>query len=200
MQTAISVVAAAAVLMMVMASPPSLITPGSAPPNVPQPGEIGGLGGGLPTDLSNPFSSLAVALVNDDDDDDSGGLAGVGTPVAVFPPFATPRTLPAIAVIFTEAPIGRKKRDTYKLKPNIKYALMNSPIVRIYTTLTNMISSLMTNFMNNLHCLQPRLYRKFSKKGYRRKPYHNMYSRQGNENVDTEEDQEMNSLGEKTYK
>ena len=61
MQTAISVVAAAAVLMMVMASPPSMITPGSAPPNVPQPGAIGGLGGGLPTDLSNPFSSLACA-------------------------------------------------------------------------------------------------------------------------------------------
>ena len=33
------------------------------------------------------------------------GLAPLGTvPVAVFPPYATPRTLPAISVIFAENP------------------------------------------------------------------------------------------------
>ena len=80
---------------------PSLpaIGAGSAPPGSPAPGTPGG--GGLPNIQANPSASQAVSLV-------PFGL----TPVAVFPPFDTPRTLPAIAVIFSEAPT-RRRRDAY---------------------------------------------------------------------------------------
>ena len=61
-------------------------TPGDIPANSPQPGEPGG--GGLPTP-GNP----ALALV-------PLGLEAV----SVFPPFAFPRTVQAIGVIFKEAP------------------------------------------------------------------------------------------------
>ena len=50
-------------------------------------------GGGLPTNYSIPTLALSLSLVP----------AG-STPVSVFPPFNTPRTLPAIGVIFSEAP------------------------------------------------------------------------------------------------
>ena len=85
-------------MLLMMPSLPS-IGAGSAPPGSPAPGTPGG--GGLPNIQANPSASQAVSLV-------PFGL----TPVAVFPPFDTPRTLPAIAVIFSEAPT-RRKRDAY---------------------------------------------------------------------------------------
>ena len=76
-------------------TPPNAIPPGSAPPSQPQPGTPGG--GGLPA------SNIAAAA-----------LAPVGLlPVAVFPPFTFPPRVPVKAVIFSEDPPQRKKRDTY---------------------------------------------------------------------------------------
>merc|ERR1711981_323285 len=69
-------------------------------------------GGGLPTDAGIATLALSLALVP---------LAL--SAVAVFPPFATPRTVPAIAVIFSE---GRdmtgtiRKRDVRRLYRMIK--------------------------------------------------------------------------------
>ena len=100
-----------AVAMLLMMPPPNAIAPGSAPPNAPQPGTPGG--GGLPTNLANPSLPLALSLV-------PAGLAAV----AVFPPFATPRTFNATAVIFSENP-GRKKRDVYEASSNSIYAYDN---------------------------------------------------------------------------
>ena len=59
------------------------------------------LGGGAPPVPTTPQATTAI------------GLALPGTvPVAIFPPYATPRTLPAISVIFAEnpaiAPITRR--------------------------------------------------------------------------------------------
>ena len=87
-------------MLLMMPSLPS-IGAGSAPPGSPAPGTPGG--GGVPNIQANPSASQAVSLV-------PFGL----TPVAVFPPFDTPRTLPAIAVIFSETPT-RRKRDTHQL-------------------------------------------------------------------------------------
>ena len=71
------------------------------------------------------------------------------TPVAVFPPFATPRRVPAVAVIFKEAPgtlpgvnTGRKKRDLGYCEP----------------------PSALDKFLLNVRCLGPRLTQKFGRK------------------------------------
>ena len=64
------------------------IPPGNIPSSSPQPGTQGG--GGLP---STPSPTLAQSLA----------LVPLGlTAVSVFPPFATPRTVPAVGVIFRE--------------------------------------------------------------------------------------------------
>merc|ERR1719225_797836 len=62
---------------------------GQPPASSPQPGTTGG---GSPTDISIPTLGASLALVP----------AGA-TAVAVFPPFETARTVPAIGVIFSEA-------------------------------------------------------------------------------------------------
>ena len=98
---------AVAATQLLLNPAPSAIAPGSAPPGVAQPGSDGG--GGSPTNLANPSAASAVALV-------PAGL----TAVAVFPPFATPRTLPAIAVIFSEAS-SRRKRDIYSYRNHYDY-------------------------------------------------------------------------------
>ena len=98
---AVGTVAAAILLMM---PSPNAIAPRGDPPNAPQPGTPGG--GGLPTNLENPSLLLALTLV-------PAGL----TAVAVFPPFETPRTFNATAVIFSENP-GRRKRDVYEASSN----------------------------------------------------------------------------------
>jgi len=73
-------------------------------------GTIGG--GGLPTDGSISTAALSLALV-------PLGLAAV----AVFPPFVRPRTVPAVAVIFSERRdvAGTvKKRDVRRLQHMVK--------------------------------------------------------------------------------
>lgn len=62
---------------------------GEAPINVPQPGTP--LGGGLPISDYSPTAGESLALV-------PAGLKAVST----FPPFATPRTLDSVCVIFSE--------------------------------------------------------------------------------------------------
>jgi len=69
-------------------------------------------GGGLPTNGNIASLALSLALV-------PLGLAAV----AVFPPFATPRTVPAVAVIFSEGRDMRgtiRKRDVRRLYRIIK--------------------------------------------------------------------------------
>ena len=56
----------------------------------------------MPTNFLNQSLAQSIALV-------PPGL----TAVAVFPPFAIPRTLPANAVIFTENPTRRKRRKRW---------------------------------------------------------------------------------------
>ena len=63
---------------------------GSAPVNAPHPGN---LGGGSPPVPNNPTSIQALSLI-------PPGLV----PVAIFPVWLTPRTFPAVAVIFSENP------------------------------------------------------------------------------------------------
>ena len=98
---AVAAVTVAVTMMLMMPALPA-IEAGGAPPGSPTPGSPGG--GGSPNVAGNPSAASAVALV-------PAGLMAV----AVFPPFATPRTLPAIAVIFSENS-GRRKRDTNFMK------------------------------------------------------------------------------------
>ena len=79
-------------------------TVGNAPSGVAQPGSSNG--GGLPNDFTNPTLGQSLALV-------PFGL----TPIAVFPPFAIPRSLPAIGVIFSEkrqVPMKRRHRKKFR--------------------------------------------------------------------------------------
>ena len=67
-----------------------LLQQGLAPPNLPQPGTF--FGGGSPI---NPIGSTALAALS---------LTPLGLiPVAIFPPWSTPRTYTAVAVIFSES-------------------------------------------------------------------------------------------------
>ena len=73
-------------LALIMSHP----NPGTGLANAPQPGEPGG--GGLPTSPS-PTLAASLALV-------PPGLIAV----SVFPPWTFERTVPAVGVIFEEAP------------------------------------------------------------------------------------------------
>ena len=73
-------------LALIMSQP----TPGTTLADAPQPGEPGG--GGLPTSPS-PTLAASLALV-------PAGLIAV----SVFPPWTFERTVPAVGVIFEEAP------------------------------------------------------------------------------------------------
>ena len=107
-------------------------TPGLTPSSSPQPGSLGG--GRLPS--ANPGNILD--LVPD-------GL----TPVATFPPFLpVDRVIPAVAVIFREAPgtvagtdLTNKRSSSYSPQP-----------------------TLLERFLKNVRCLGPRLAAKFGKK------------------------------------
>jgi hypothetical protein len=67
-----------------------LVTQNGIPPGNPQPGTPGG---GAPPNINTQTGLQALALVP------------LGTlPVAIFPPYATPRTKPAVSVIFAEDP------------------------------------------------------------------------------------------------
>ncbi len=66
-----------------------LVTNVATPPGSPAPGAPGGIGGGTPSQATPAQLNLVPQ-----------GL----TPVATFPPYATPRTFPADSVIFLENP------------------------------------------------------------------------------------------------
>ena len=135
---AVAAVVIAVTMMLMMPAPPA-IGAGGAPPGSPAPGSSGG--GASPNVLGNPIAASAVALV-------PAGL----TAVAVFPPFLTPRTLPAIAVIFSEGS-QRRKRNTYpktyqqmyrsqfyRRKPTIFTQIWkkiaNSPFTKLWRTIS----------------------------------------------------------------
>ena len=120
-----------AVTMMLMMPAPPAIGAGGAPPGSPAPGSPGG--GGSPNVVGNPVAASAVALV-------PAGL----TAVAVFPPFETPRTLPAIAVIFSEEST-RRKRETYSSKQSYHH--------NAYTYTKNKISSILDDILWKLTAL-----------------------------------------------
>lgn len=95
-----------------MAANPNFQEPGSAPPGSPLVGSFGG--GGSPRDSQISTSSLSLVLVP------LGLLA-----VAVFPPFESPRTFPAVGVIFSEprnveGTVLIRKRETLTLYRGIK--------------------------------------------------------------------------------
>ncbi len=87
----IGVLAVGAVGMGAFIIPPTLplLPQGQVPVNQPQPGT---LGGGAQQVNTNPTAALALSLT-------PPGLASV----AIFPPWLTPRILPAVAVIFSES-------------------------------------------------------------------------------------------------
>ena len=123
----VTVLATAAIL--IAANPaPGLTTPSSSP----QPGSPGG--GGLPS--ANPGNILALV---------PAGLVAVAT----FPPFLpADRVIPAVAVIFREAPgtvagtdLTNKRSSSYSPQPTI-----------------------LERFLKNVRCLGPRLAAKFGKK------------------------------------
>ena len=67
----------------------SLQTEGQVPSEIAQPGST--FGGGLPTDFSNPTLTKSLKLIP------TGHR-----PLAVFPPFASTRSMPAYGVVFAE--------------------------------------------------------------------------------------------------
>ena len=203
---AVAVTIAATLMLMIPTLP--RIEPGNTPPGSPLPDTPGG--GGSPNFATNPAAAAAVALV-------PAGL----TAVAVFPPFETPRTLPAIAVIFSEEPT-RRKRETYSSKYKYPYKAyfymkknISSYIYNIWWKVSDLYEKIsecknlnewcliqqrvkifilllvMKKFMNNMQCLQPRLARKFAKTRSKYK-LHDMYNRQ---DMDDEEEDEIDSLG-----
>ena len=84
------------------------------------------------------------------------------TPVSVFPPWATSRTVPAVGVIFKEAPGTLAGVDpTYRKKRAANYH--QSP--------PGPIKTLFDKLVKNLKCLGPRLTRKFGRKPSRNTSY-----------------------------
>ena len=118
----------AAGVVLIAANP----APGLTPSSSPQPGSPGG--GGLP--CANPGNILALV---------PAGLV----PVATFPPFLpADQVIPAVAVIFREAPgtvagtdLTNKRSSSYSPQP-----------------------TLLERFLKNVRCLGPRLAAKFGKK------------------------------------
>ena len=92
---------------LLVASPLPQIENGSAPPSSPQPGSK--IGGDRMDNLENIHLGEALSLVPD-------GLK----PVAIFPPFAQERTVPAVATIFSETPISGKSNEQNTTKKCFK--------------------------------------------------------------------------------
>ncbi len=142
----LATVAVVTVLVLLIPQPP-LTEPGEAPPGNPQPGQPGG--GGSPFNFGNPATAAALALV-------PAGL----TPVAVFPPWARPRTVPAVAVIFSEdqtnaainANAGKRRR---KRRSGESHRYQHSPRP------SSPVSRLIRRLRKNLLCLRARLQRQF---------------------------------------
>ena len=128
MRSAAAAAVTIAVTMMLMMPAPPAIGAGGAPPGSPAPGSVGG--GGSPNVVANPVAASAVALV-------PAGL----TAVAVFPPFETPRTLPAIAVIFSEEST-RRKRETHTSKYSYHHSAYSYAKTKISSILDDILMKL----------------------------------------------------------
>ena len=75
------------------------------------------------------------------------------TPASIFPPFAQERTVPAVAVIFSETPtLNRQKRWTSKQKNSLLFRFLN------------LIKNIKKTLHKNMQCLIPRLNQKFGRK------------------------------------
>lgn len=109
---------------LLIASPLPEIRAGQAPPSLPQPGQL--YGGDRIDNLENQHLGEALSLIPD-------GLA----PVSVFPPFPYERSVPAVAVIFSETPVANRRRG--------KRSIWN----------------LATNLERNFACIRTRISRKF---------------------------------------
>jgi len=125
------------------------ISPGQAPPRLPQPGTSNG--GGLPSDLANAALGEALALVPD-------GLE----PVAVFPPFMDSRIVPAVGVIFSENPQNEIRRRRLRRKQLRRHRRSSeedeeSSWSKVKSRLWDFLGSL----EDNLVCMKPRLERHF---------------------------------------
>ena len=107
--------------------------PGLVPSDQPQPGTPGG--GGLPSE-NNPGNVLSLV---------PQGL----TPIATFPPFATCRTVPAVAVIWKEPSNTNEYRSPYDKRRPLRYSRR---------------PHFLESISKNLRCLQPRLKERFGKK------------------------------------
>ena len=132
--------------------------PGNAPSSAIQPGVIGG--GALPS-VASPTLAASLALL-------PLGLAAV----AVFPPFATPRTFPAVAVIFSEdgATNRRFKRYISQLH-KARNGYYTRPRESVFKRIARKIKRLYDKFHKRMACLEPRLARKFGRKAHHRALY-----------------------------
>ena len=78
------------------------------------------------------------------------------TPVAIFPPFAQERSVPAVAVIFSENPTlkssGQKRWASNLQKTSLGFRF------------SNLIKRIIKALHKNMQCLIPRLNRKFGRK------------------------------------
>merc|ERR1712038_327463 len=118
-------------LMMATARSLPEIRSGEAPPSSHQPGTY--WGGDRMDNLDNLFLGEALSLVPE-------GLKSV----AIFPPFAQQRSIPAVAAIFSESQqISQRRRS--------KRSIFN----------------IFTNWERNMLCLQPRISRRFNFRGKR---------------------------------
>ena len=112
------------------------IKPGQAPPGQPQPGTPGG--GRLPqgTDID---TQQALSLVP----------AGT-VPVAIFPPFATERTYPAISVIFSETHEPQAKYNRPFRRYKRKYQQNTDKVNYGFRTIVFLVSG--ESCVQNLNC------------------------------------------------
>jgi hypothetical protein len=156
----VGIIAASAVLTLVSLPAPPNTLPGQVPPGNPQPGTFGG--GGLPTDLSNPYAGLAISLV-------PAGLL----PVAVFPPFVKPRTIPAVAVIFSETPpgpgataIGKRKKRWINRMFKARQGHYSDGRPSMMSRIARSLDRAVKTFQNRVRCLGPRLTRRFGRRVY----------------------------------
>ena len=134
------------------------MAPGNAPASAVQPGAFGG--GALPS-VASPTLAASLALL-------PLGLAAV----AVFPPFATPRTFPAVAVIFSEdgATNRRFKRYISQLH-KARNGYYTRPRESVFKRIARKIKRLYDKFHKRMACLEPRLARKFGRKAHHRALY-----------------------------
>ena len=78
------------------------------------------------------------------------------TPVAIFPPFAQERSVPAVAVIFSENPTLKSSRQ--------KRWASNLQKTSLGFRFSNLIKRIIKTLHKNMQCLIPRLNRKFGRK------------------------------------